>query len=213
MRRGRRSRRTRGRCSSPRSAALELVPESEFTAAAVQEALSAALIEGLGLKPRVAYGPLRVALSGRRVSPPLFESIELLGKPESIRRLGASWATCARSATLSVWQAHQPGLDLTLGTSFGRGLGVWCNWQHGGFWYLCSWFESRYPSREFCRIPRQNLSSLGRCSPHLGARAHTGPKTLLGARVGGSCLGHSGPATSSGLGVRGEHELRARGRQ
>ena len=69
--------------------ALELVPEGEFTAAAVQEALSAALIEGLGLKPRVAYGPLRVAVSGRRVSPPLFESMELLGKAESIRRLAA----------------------------------------------------------------------------------------------------------------------------
>ena len=68
--------------------ALELVPETEFTAAAVQEALAGALIDGLGLKPRVAYGPLRVALSGRRVSPPLFESMELLGKPESIRRLG-----------------------------------------------------------------------------------------------------------------------------
>ena len=68
--------------------ALELVPEPEFTAAAVQEALSAALIDGLGLKPRVAYGPLRVALSGRRISPPLFESMELLGKAESIRRLG-----------------------------------------------------------------------------------------------------------------------------
>lgn len=69
--------------------ALELVPESEFTATAVQEALSAALIEGLALKPRVAYGPPRVAISGRRISPPLFESMELLGKAESIRRLGA----------------------------------------------------------------------------------------------------------------------------
>lgn len=69
--------------------ALELVPESEFTAAAVQEALTTALIEGLGLKPRVAYGPLRVAVSGRRVSPPLFESMELLGKAETVRRLGA----------------------------------------------------------------------------------------------------------------------------
>ncbi|MET0296801.1 MAG: glutamate--tRNA ligase [Microbacterium sp.] len=69
--------------------ALELVPESEFTAAAVQEALSGALIDGLGLKPRVAYGPPRVAISGRRISPPLFESMELLGKAESIRRLGA----------------------------------------------------------------------------------------------------------------------------
>ncbi|TQJ31880.1 glutamate--tRNA ligase [Microbacterium sp. SLBN-146] len=69
--------------------ALELVPEGEFTAAAVQEALSAALIDGLGLKPRVAYGPPRVALSGRRISPPLFESMELLGKAETIRRLQA----------------------------------------------------------------------------------------------------------------------------
>ncbi|MDN3496596.1 glutamate--tRNA ligase [Planococcus sp. APC 4015] len=69
--------------------ALELVPEADFTAAAVQQALSAALIDGLGLKPRVAYGPPRVAISGRRISPPLFESMELLGKAESIRRLGA----------------------------------------------------------------------------------------------------------------------------
>ncbi|MCR2818986.1 glutamate--tRNA ligase [Microbacterium sp. zg.Y1090] len=69
--------------------ALELVPEQGFTAAAVQEALAEALIEGLGLKPRVAYGPLRVALSGRRISPPLFESMELLGKTETLRRLGA----------------------------------------------------------------------------------------------------------------------------
>ncbi len=69
--------------------ALELVPAQGFTAAAVQEALAAALIDGLGLKPRVAYGPLRVAVSGRRISPPLFESMELLGKHESIRRLAA----------------------------------------------------------------------------------------------------------------------------
>lgn len=69
--------------------ALELVPEQGFTAAAVQDALASALVEGLNLKPRIAYGPLRVAVSGRRVSPPLFESMELLGKAESIRRLGA----------------------------------------------------------------------------------------------------------------------------
>ncbi|MEZ3161498.1 glutamate--tRNA ligase [Microbacterium sp. BWT-B31] len=69
--------------------ALETIPESEFTAAAVQEALNSALVDGLSLKPRVAFGPLRVALSGRRVSPPLFESMELLGKAESIRRFGA----------------------------------------------------------------------------------------------------------------------------
>ena len=68
-------------------AALEAVPDDAFTASAVQDALSAALIDGLGLKPRVAYGPLRVAVSGRRVSPPLFESMELLGKDVSLARL------------------------------------------------------------------------------------------------------------------------------
>jgi glutamyl-tRNA synthetase len=74
--------------------ALEGVPDTEFAATAVQDALAGALIApvedgGLGLKPRVAYGPLRVALSGRRISPPLFESMELLGKSESLRRLEA----------------------------------------------------------------------------------------------------------------------------
>ncbi|MFZ4896129.1 glutamate--tRNA ligase [Plantibacter sp. Mn2098] len=67
--------------------ALELVTEADWNAAALQEALAGALIEGLGLKPRIAYGPLRVAASGRRISPPLFESFEILGKPETIARL------------------------------------------------------------------------------------------------------------------------------
>jgi glutamyl-tRNA synthetase len=39
------------------------------------------------MKPRLAYGPLRVAVSGRRISPPLFESMVLLGKDETIARL------------------------------------------------------------------------------------------------------------------------------
>lgn len=69
--------------------ALELVPEAEFTASAIQQALSDALVQGLELKPRVAFGPPRVAISGRRVSPPLFESMELLGKAESLNRLDA----------------------------------------------------------------------------------------------------------------------------
>lgn len=70
-------------------AALEPIDAEEFTATVIQEALSGALIDGLGLKPRVAYGPPRVAITGRRVSPPLFESMELLGKDESLRRLRA----------------------------------------------------------------------------------------------------------------------------
>ncbi len=68
-------------------AALE--PLEEFTPDAIQAALSAKLVDELGLKPRVAYGPPRVAITGRRVSPPLFESMELLGKDESLRRLRA----------------------------------------------------------------------------------------------------------------------------
>ena len=53
----------------------------------IQAALQLALIDGLGLKPRVAFGALRVAASGRRVSPPLFESFELLGRDETLARL------------------------------------------------------------------------------------------------------------------------------
>ncbi len=53
----------------------------------IEAELRTALIEGLGLKPRVAFGPVRVAVSGRRVSPPLFESLEILGKERSLGRL------------------------------------------------------------------------------------------------------------------------------
>jgi glutamyl-tRNA synthetase len=70
------------------SAALDGV--QDWTHDAIQDALKAALVDELGLKPRVAYGPLRVALSGRRVSPPLFESMEILGRESTqarIRRL------------------------------------------------------------------------------------------------------------------------------
>jgi len=68
-------------------AALEAL--ADFTPAAIEEALRAALIDGLGLKPRTAFGPLRVAVSGRRVSPPLFESMELLGRDSTLARLRA----------------------------------------------------------------------------------------------------------------------------
>ncbi len=54
---------------------------------AIQTALQGALVDGLGLKPRVAFGPVRVAVTGRRVSPPLFESMELLGRDRSMERL------------------------------------------------------------------------------------------------------------------------------
>jgi glutamyl-tRNA synthetase len=60
---------------------------ASWTSEDVQEALQGALVDGLGLKPRVAYGPVRVAVTGSTVSPPLFESIELLGKERTLGRL------------------------------------------------------------------------------------------------------------------------------
>jgi glutamyl-tRNA synthetase len=57
---------------------------------AIDEALRAALVEELGLKPRNAFGPVRVAITGRRVSPPLFESLELLGRERAMARLSSA---------------------------------------------------------------------------------------------------------------------------
>jgi glutamyl-tRNA synthetase len=58
-----------------------------WDAGSIEQALKGALVDGLGLKPRVAFGPVRVAVTGRTVSPPLYESIELLGKDRTLRRL------------------------------------------------------------------------------------------------------------------------------
>ena len=69
-------------------AALEKV--DRWSTPAIEAALTQALIEQLGLKPRVAFGALRVAVSGEAVSPPLFESMELLGKESTLYRLRAA---------------------------------------------------------------------------------------------------------------------------
>lgn len=88
-----------------KSAAKELKPESapvldaalsaleqvgEWTTANIEAALKAALLDGLELKPRKAFGPIRVAVTGATVSPPLFESMELLGADRSLARLRAA---------------------------------------------------------------------------------------------------------------------------
>jgi glutamyl-tRNA synthetase len=62
---------------------------AEFTTEAIQAALSQALIEKAELKPRVAFGVVRTAISGRRVTPPLFESMEILGRAVTLARLEA----------------------------------------------------------------------------------------------------------------------------
>jgi glutamyl-tRNA synthetase len=61
-----------------------------FDTAAIEQALRAALVDELGLKPRHAFGPVRVAVTGRRISPPLFESLELLGRERSLARLAGA---------------------------------------------------------------------------------------------------------------------------
>ena len=73
------------------AAALEsLSTLSDWTTETIQTALRASLVEGLGLKPRKAFGAVRVAITGRRVSPPLFESMELLGREQSLARIEAA---------------------------------------------------------------------------------------------------------------------------
>ncbi|HLR58069.1 MAG TPA: glutamate--tRNA ligase [Beutenbergiaceae bacterium] len=61
----------------------------DFTTDTLQTALKQVLVEEMEIKPRFAFGPLRTAISGRRVSPPLFESMEILGKESSLARLEA----------------------------------------------------------------------------------------------------------------------------
>jgi glutamyl-tRNA synthetase len=87
-----------------RAAAKELKPDAvpvlqatvgalegldEWTTPEIEAALKSALLDGLELKPRKAFGPIRVAVTGASISPPLFESLELLGRDRSLARLRA----------------------------------------------------------------------------------------------------------------------------
>jgi glutamyl-tRNA synthetase len=70
------------------SAALAaLEPLADWQTGDIEEALRVTLVDGLGLKPRNAFGPVRVAVTGSTVSPPLFESMELLGRETALARL------------------------------------------------------------------------------------------------------------------------------
>jgi glutamyl-tRNA synthetase len=70
--------------------ALKHAPQ--WSVAAIEGSLRSALIDDLQLKPRNAFGPLRVAATGNTVSPPLFESLELLGRDRTLQRLSAAQA-------------------------------------------------------------------------------------------------------------------------
>jgi glutamyl-tRNA synthetase len=69
------------------AAALEGV--TEWTTPAIEAALRA-LAEEQGLKPKQAFQPVRAAVTGTLVSPPLFESLEILGRDETLERLRAA---------------------------------------------------------------------------------------------------------------------------
>lgn len=58
-----------------------------WTTEAIEAALKESVVDGLGIKPRKAFAPVRVAVTGRTVSPPLYESMELLGRDVSLQRL------------------------------------------------------------------------------------------------------------------------------
>jgi glutamyl/glutaminyl-tRNA synthetase len=71
-------------------AAAEALGAAEpWSSVRIEEALRA-LAEANGLKPRQAFQPIRIAVTGSRISPGLFESLELLGRAESLRRLSAA---------------------------------------------------------------------------------------------------------------------------
>ena len=70
--------------------ALEvLTPLTSWDHASIDSALRSALIDEMGLKPRLAFSAIRVAITGSHISPPLFESMEILGRERVLARLAA----------------------------------------------------------------------------------------------------------------------------
>jgi glutamyl-tRNA synthetase len=69
-----------------REAGKRLLELEDFNARDI-EALLRSMVEEMGLKPRKAFQPIRVAVTGSRVSPPLFESMELLGREKCLQRI------------------------------------------------------------------------------------------------------------------------------
>jgi glutamyl-tRNA synthetase len=70
----------------------ELAPLNEWTHSVIEAVLRSSLIEEMGLKPRVAFGSIRIAVTGSTISPPLFESMELLGKSACLERISSALA-------------------------------------------------------------------------------------------------------------------------
>jgi glutamyl-tRNA synthetase len=79
-----------------RAAEAALGDIERWTAESIESRLKS-LCEELGEKPRTVYMPIRVAVTGSRVSPGLYESLELLGREKSLARLAAG-ADAAQAA-------------------------------------------------------------------------------------------------------------------
>ena len=73
-----------------KSSLKELEPLTTWNHDSIEAALRTCLIEEMGLKPRIAFGAVRIATTGSTISPPLFESMELLGKEASLARIAAA---------------------------------------------------------------------------------------------------------------------------
>ena len=72
------------------SRALEVLTSlATWDHGAIDIALRTALIDEMGLKPRLAFSAIRVAITGSHISPPLFESMEILGRERVLARLAA----------------------------------------------------------------------------------------------------------------------------
>ena len=81
-----------------------------FAAETIHQAFRAKA-EALAVKAGSFFGPLRGAISGKAVSPPLFESIEALGRQETLRRIERAATKCIRckdcwrrKGKVSAWQ-------------------------------------------------------------------------------------------------------------
>lgn len=67
-----------------------LEPLGDWDTDAIHNALRVALVDDMGLKPKLAFGSVRAAITGQKISPPLFESMEILGKATCLERLRRS---------------------------------------------------------------------------------------------------------------------------
>ena len=68
---------------------IDAYADAPWTAEALNETWRA-IADELGAKLKLAQAPVRVAVTGRAVGPPLFESLELLGREATLARLRAA---------------------------------------------------------------------------------------------------------------------------